>query len=612
MTRQFIPFFFVLISLSGFSLESVGQTLDQKLQTGIQQYDEIHLFIKTFEEAYSDEVLDEIGTRTEDCIDNLLAVLTEGSPEQKRVGNYFMQMLIFEYGRVLSQAFDSEGALKVLKPIENSFMDFSPEDFPIEYSMPDGKRTIEWSWFEPSQAEFSMVMAITHIQIEQFEDAIKYLRQISSDQKSPLYLVASANAFLLDLKVLQPAVMTDEQHCQDVLNYLRAYDALSSEDRDIIELSDDFYLVLECMDILVEQCSIPSITPLAISYCAEAVTIGAKYETASLSVLQLYDICYQNYSSNAQLGLIYAFTPNLPAYEFSVNAEKYARNMVQIEKVMAEKVGLAATTRMSETAFDNTYRKQDCDKLSAVADNYHYWNQPEEEAKFRKLAQVCLTERDKADRIEGRKQRQGNSSFNLYTGIYIPQLIASNERRDYGGVLNLAGQKFGMEFSYLQVKQKKENIFDLWIREVDGSRQDNLSRWDGFYAHVQPKFIGKQGKGSYGYVGVLLGYSEKNFDPMNVPIVNDADGIQSAADFLPTVNQYILMVTYGAMILKKGFGADLFWSVGANYSNFNPGTAIDRNAFTILNPLLEGRKDSYFAFLMRIGLTMGINLGSGQ
>ncbi|MBK7338487.1 MAG: hypothetical protein IPJ00_21080 [Saprospirales bacterium] len=75
--------------------------------------------------------------------------------------------------------------------------------------------------------------------------------------------------------------------------------------------------------------------------------------------------------------------------------------------------------------------------------------------------------------------KRSDSGFNLYLGAHLLPMLKSSDKRDLGGVVNLAGKRTAWEFSYLQVKNNKENIFDLWIREVEDADQDNISPWDG-------------------------------------------------------------------------------------------------------------------------------------
>lgn len=58
---------------------------------------------------------------------------------------------------------------------------------------------------------------------------------------------------------------------------------------------------------------------------------------------------------------------------------------------------------------------------------------------------------------------------------------------------------------------------------------------------------------------------------------------------------------------------DLYWAFGPNYNQFDPGNEqIDREAYTIDNPLFEYRKDVFFGFEIRLGLTIGLNFGNGR
>ena len=196
----------------------------------------------------------------------------------------------------------------------------------------------------------------------------------------------------------------------------------------------------------------------------------------------------------------------------------------------------------------------------------------------------------------------------MYFGAYLLPLVNTNPKRDYGGVVNFAFERTALEFSFLKINRNKETIFDLWIAEVENADQGDVSRWDGFYAHFQPKFYNSE----QSFKGFILGYAQKNFDTQTANITEHATGPYSTANFKPAVKQYLLMYNAGITHLVPGYGVELYYGLGVAYSRFDAGTSIDRDAYTIDNPLLESRKPGYFSPVFRAGVTMGINLGKGR
>ena len=95
-------------------------------------------------------------------------------------------------------------------------------------------------------------------------------------------------------------------------------------------------------------------------------------------------------------------------------------------------------------------------------------------------------------------------------------------------------------------------------------------------------------------------------------MINNTTSVSTIETFNPEVKQFIGMINIGMMQLRKGVGIDAYYGFGFNYSKYNNGTTIDRTTSTIQNPSLQNRKDTYFGFIMRFGLTFGLNFGSGN
>lgn len=74
----------------------------------------------------------------------------------------------------------------------------------------------------------------------------------------------------------------------------------------------------------------------------------------------------------------------------------------------------------------------------------------------------------------------------------------------------------------------------------------------------------------------------------------------------PTSKQYSGLINFGFMAVK-GIGADFFMGFGASYNRFN-GDLNERgnDDYTIGDLMLQHRKDAYWNFIMRIGMSIGI------
>ncbi|MBK9013093.1 MAG: hypothetical protein IPM82_02850 [Saprospiraceae bacterium] len=360
----------------------------------------------------------------------------------------------------------------------------------------------------------------------------------------------------------------------------------------------DYPTVKRGVDVLVKDAQ-ANPTTVAIARCAEAAPIAVKYDQDNPKSLTLFELCYKNNYQGQS-------TWDRVATDYAMAAHTKSQMTQPVDfgtSKQARYVGLAATDRIAAATYST-----DCQAMKDIAAMYKYWNQSDKETEYLKKSNTCFADSEKAAAKAAKAARRSNGNFNLYIGADILPLLNTNPKRDLGGVVDFVFRKSAIEFGYKKINRNKENIFDLWIAEAPDAAQDNISRWDGFKAHFQPKFFTKNS--DHGYVGILLGYNEKNFDAMSVNATQDVDGAFSTQTFDPSVKQYVGMLNFGGMLLAKGFGLDMNFGIGANYSSFDPGNPLDRSLYTIDNPLLEYRKDHYWGVVL--GMTMGINFGPGN
>ena len=161
------------------------------------------------------------------------------------------------------------------------------------------------------------------------------------------------------------------------------------------------------------------------------------------------------------------------------------------------------------------------------------------------------------------------------------------------------------EFSYLKVKSKPENYFDLSLQDVTDV-DEHL--WDGYFAHVNLKFPTQDWDDGRArpYAGFLFAYNERTFQPFQTTVTHVGTGLVSNAMVRPTSKQYSGLINFGFMAVK-GIGADFFMGFGASYNQFN-GDLKERgnDDYTIGDLMLQHRKDAYWNFIMRIGMSIGI------
>lgn len=579
----------LLLLLPFFSLILRAQTPVENLQNGVETYNALKAYAEGFKpETATEEVMTDIKTRLNKGVALLDKVIKEGTAEQIRTARYFKTMFYNEQAFMFGMKGDNRRALEVYKTIEADMSNYTEADFPLRYVFFEKNFVIKWENFGATQAEFLTGLSEVYYNMSQYEDALRLARKALKHPNMGEWLRYIALNKTLDIAAKRPDLLPENEKLDIAVQSIFAYDKLSESNKETVA-KNNYPKCKRSMSLLLEDVQRKNNRESALR-AAEALPVLSRLEAGSLTVLQLYEACYKN---------------GVPGdMAFAENADAYARNMQSADAARANFVGISAVDRIAALKASN-----DCEGLRQIAERYNFWKQSAKVQQYNKQADKCLEERQAAARKAARAAKRSNSDFNFYVGAYLFPLLNSNPKRDYGAAANFVFKKAAIEVSYLKINQNKENTFDMWAREVDDAKWDNLSRWDGFYAHIQPKFFSDKTT----YWGFLAGYAQKNFEPTTVTAINDATQVPQSATFDPSVKQYIGMLNIGVMGLGKGVGMDLYMGIGANYSQFTDGGSIDRNVYTITdNPLLENRKDAYFGLIMRFGMTVGLNLGKGR
>lgn len=216
-------------------------------------------------------------------------------------------------------------------------------------------------------------------------------------------------------------------------------------------------------------------------------------------------------------------------------------------------------------------------------------------------------EAEAARKKQERKQSKGYSSSQRLPLFYVGMNVFPFLKvpRDFGLALNLGGANMVTEFSYLKVKGKPENYFDLSLQDVTDV-DEHL--WDGYFAHLNLKFPTQDWNNgrTRPYAGFLVAYNERTFQPFQTTVTNLNTGSVAYHNVQPTSKQYSGMVNFGFMAVK-GLGLDFFMGFGASYNQFD-GKLQERgdSNYEIADLMLKHRKDAYWNFIMRIGMSVGI------
>jgi hypothetical protein len=586
---------------------ATGQTVEECFSKGYDIHKELANYVTQMSNGYSAEKEKELSDRFNLGLSNFQQVLKGGNQDQRLAAAYYGHRIIYLYSLGMYMMEKYNEALENFKAIEQPVVGYASTIFPLYFSDRGKNYQIEWDKLLAFRSDLEYQLAWCSYLTGAYEESARYFQKYITEEKTLIAPLYYSYYQLVEIKKKKPQIYSIELEAQYSANGIRQYFLLSEEDKKILQ-TEGYFNVDDLIQRLISKGLLPDKNNTVLGFCAQAAQDLGIQRPSDSKVLELYEIAMRGYEK-PPAGSIYAFNSGIAAYDFLKNAQQYAQGMRTKDKFRSDYIGINAVGHLAAICPEN-----DCTRISEVADLYDIWNKPVEAKIYRAKIKPCIEEAEKiakkAERESARQNRSHSGNFNLYAGSYIlPLIFEKKGMKDVGGVLNFSFPKVALEFSYLKILKKKENTFDLWIREVDGVSQDDLSRWDGYYAGFQTKFFGDD---EQQYVGLLFGYAQKNFDPMNVSVINDISLVQSEASFDPSVTQYIAMINLGAMKLRKGIGIDVYYGFGANYSQFNAGTTINRSEYTIANPLLENRKDSYFGFIMRIGMTFGFNLGRGN
>jgi tetratricopeptide (TPR) repeat protein len=597
MKNNLLKIVVALILLGSSATHIMAQTPVEDLQKAVEIYNAMKEYSNGLDpKTITQSNVDDVKARMDKSVALLDKVIREGNADQIKVGRYFRNNAKYQYSFVLGMKGENAKSYEVMKEIERDLTSFTSSDFPLRYEFFGKNYIINWDNFGPTQAEFLTGYAEVCFNLGKYDDAIKANKKAVVHPNLTEWLQYISVNKMLDIEAKKSGMLTPEEHSNFALQAMEAYDKQTTENKEVIK-ENNYPTVKRAMEILVRP-NQGTTTPQHLARWAKAAPIGVKYDEENPNTLRLFELCYRNNVSE-----ITAW------HKVANNYAQVAKTHAQLGKPLnastAEYVGLSAVDRIAAGTSTS-----DCEALREVAKLYGQWDNPAKKTEYDKKAETCIAEQKKAQERANKIARRNNRDFNLYVGLDLFPVLNTNPKRDYGVVANFVFENAAIEFGYKKVRNNKENIFDLWINEVDDADQDNLSRWDGFKAHVQPKFFTKNSDN--GYFGIVLGYNEKNFDSMAVNVLSDLDGSYFSHGFKPSVKQYVAMLNFGGMVLGKGFGVDMHFGFGANYSQFDPGTTLDRTTHTIENPLLEHRKDSYWGVVLHMGITMGLNFGPGR
>lgn len=544
-----------------------------KLEQAINQYNALSDFAgKIRADSIAADQLDYVKMESDKVVALLDEVIATASGEQLTVAKYFKTNARFKYVYFWVLSSGSNAAMLELDALDEEMNSYNDSSFPLRYQLGGKNFIIKYENFGPTQSDYWLLQAEMVRKRKQYDKLLTYSRKAMASSHTGGYFRVVAAGFILESK--EKKGEKDKETLDVARGLIRDFPKIEASQKEFLA-KNKFYTASKAWTMLKEITPGLAGTPAQQGEVyADAAAHFAKMDERSLAA--------EAYQKAVQTG--YSNTTFL--YEVADFAVGSNNTML----------GLLATGRLEQTIYESQ-----CDVMQKTATYYRSFGNSSKADALQKRSEKCLKKQEKASRPVG-------SGFHLYMGGYVFPAFKKN----YGGVVNFVFPKTILEFSYLNIRKKTENHMDLTtFREVDLD-SDEERVWHGFYAHIAPKFVARNNWDDRGklYTGFLLGYAQKEFNPMVSNVTRVSDGAISTETFNPTGKQYILLLNMGGLMAGRGLGFDMYASIGAAYNQFDGGhSAYDSDEYTIESAFLENRRPGYFTVVMRAGLTVGLCFG---
>lgn len=196
-------------------------------------------------------------------------------------------------------------------------------------------------------------------------------------------------------------------------------------------------------------------------------------------------------------------------------------------------------------------------------------------------------------------------------GLYLGAYVFPPFRRDWGAAVAIQTRKLYIEASWQKANRNRDYLLDQQLKGEDGARREKVY-WDGYYAHLAVNGISRNtGKrGNRSYMGVLLGYNPRTFEPVVSNVWDENNAFLGIHEFKPSETRYFLMLNMGQHLHYRMLAADFYFSMGGSYNRFERGNEPFGNDNYSYERNLLKRGESRFGFIMRVGVTAGLQLNT--
>ncbi len=576
-----------LLCLTLFSTTLFAQTPKENLAKGIDIYNALREYSRTLTaETVTDENMTDMKDRVALGTSFFDKVVKEGTADQIKVARYFKLNLEYELGYMYALQGDNQTAYDALKVLENDVKRYQSSDFPMIYEYSGKIFKITWAGFTAVQAEYFTTTGETSYNLTKYEDAYAFMKNVLATNNASAWFRYTAVNKILDIRTKSKSLVSDDDYPNFSLKSMKTYADLSAEDKKTVV--DNNYPTWERGYKIFNN---------SIDNVPNSQNLTPKIGEAAL--------------------ILRGLNEDEKAAKFFTFALKngWGTTMIWKNDVLptAKKVNDKALVINVLGRLMPTINATDCDELDAFARDYAQFGDNAKAADLKKKGDACrrqkeaeakriADEKQKAEERRARENRRANRDAHFFVGANVFPLFS--KPTNLGGVVNFGAKKTMIELAYLSIAKKKENFYDLEIRDIKDAQEH---KWDGFFTHIALKFS-KNGfkRGLMSYSGVLFGYGQRTFESFNSNTTNTTTGKTASRTFSPTNKQYIGMANFGFMALNK-LGIDMYLGIGAAYNQFDGGNSEvwNKDGFTIEDKMVGNRKPTYFNFIARVGVSVG-------
>jgi hypothetical protein len=496
-------------------------------------------------------------------------IMTKESGKVANVARYFHTVYLFEKGFMLGMKGRRKESFQLLRTIEPEMSKYSSGSFPLEYQMDDKNYVIKWDNFAPTQAEYYVSMCEFSRDEKDQAAALAYAAKANANEGALTdWLKTLSNLWTVDIKLEQKSY--DRALLDAAFASLDGYHGLTEKER-------------TSGGVVIEN--LPRHMADAIDF-----TLNTKPELSDKGTTYV-----------KAAGLLKA--ENMQGYylKFAGAAIRDGYSDRTFLSQLVTDAAAAGDKALAVKACDQyatTVTTVDCAGLATVSDLYTRAGDKVQAGKWKEKSDDCARKRDRA-------QRRSQRDYGLYLGTYVFPYF----RSDYGFVAAIQTRKIYFEASYQAISDRRDRLSD--ISEASNTPTVN---WDGYYTHLALNFMSKKGsRGARPYTGLLVGYNIRNFQPIQSGVYQTNSNYIGQYEFKPTETRYIAMLNSGIHAYGKFFAGDVYMSAGAGYSQFDRGNAqFSGDGYEFDHSMLGLRKAERFTLMLRVGITVGLQVGSNN